>query len=150
MQTAAVIFFALLLASYSGPVSSQAPGQTTSSKPNKTAPQSNADRSAAEPGATSLSKLALPFKRAWQRLTEDAITLAPTLDSARIYLPLAGGRVFCLDRETGALLWSSEPGGIISAPAVANESAVYIVTRRIAEDGAESGGSLRAMDKATG
>src|SRR6185369_14692074 len=57
---------------------------------------------------------------------------------------------FCLDRETGSLLWSSEPGGIISAPVAATESAVYIVTRRVEEDGTEAGGSLRAVDKATG
>jgi outer membrane protein assembly factor BamB len=155
MQSVAAIFFSLSLILPSALSASQAPVQKPTGKPKQTATQPNAEQSTleqttAEPGATSTSKLALPFKRAWQRLTEDAITLAPTLDSARIYLPLAGGRVYCLDRETGALLWSSEPGGIISAPAAANESAVYIVTRRIAEDGAEAGGSLRAVDKVTG
>src|SRR5689334_17498392 len=47
----------------------------------------------AEAGATSTSRLALPFKRAWQYITNDALTVAPTLDETRIYLPLAGGRV---------------------------------------------------------
>jgi outer membrane protein assembly factor BamB len=104
----------------------------------------------AEAGATSTSKLALPFKRSWQHLTGNAVTLSPTLDSARIYLPLAGGRVFCLDRQTGSLLWSSEPGGIISAPIVSGENAIYVVTRKIAEGGSEAGASLSALDKATG
>lgn len=103
-----------------------------------------------EAGATSTSKLALPFKRSWQHLTEDAVTLSPTLDSAHIYLPLAGGRVFCLDRPTGSLLWSSEPGGIISAPIVSGEDNIYIVTRKIAEGGSEAGATLGAVDKATG
>jgi outer membrane protein assembly factor BamB len=104
----------------------------------------------AEAGATSTSKLALPFKRKWQHLTESAVTLPPTLDGARIYLPLAGGRVFCLDHQTGSLLWSSEPGGIISAPVVSGENSIYIVTRKIAEGGAEAGASLQALDKTTG
>ncbi len=122
----------------------------TTSKPPADANQPKQTTSVAEPGATSTSKLALPFKRAWQHLTDDAVTLAPTLDSAHIYLPLTGGRIYCLDRETGSLLWTSEPGGIISAPVASSENVVYIVTRRIAEDGTEAGGSLRAVDKATG
>ena len=112
--------------------------------------QAGAQDTRAEPGATSTSKLALPFKRSWQHLTENAVTLPPTLDSARIYLPLAGGRVFCLDRQTGSLLWSSDPGGIISAPIVSGDNSIYIVTRRIAESGAEAGASLQAVDKTTG
>lgn len=103
-----------------------------------------------EGGATSTSRLALPFKRAWQYLTNETTTLAPSIDDARIYLALAGGRVVCLDRETGSLRWTSDPGGIISAPAAAGENSVYIATLKIADDGSEAGGSLRAVDKATG
>jgi outer membrane protein assembly factor BamB len=104
----------------------------------------------AEAGATSSSRLALPFKRSWQYLTESAATLPPALDDARVYLPLAGGRVVCLNRQDGALLWSSEPGGIITTPVAAGEKALYVATRKIAEDGLEAGGSLRAIDKTTG
>lgn len=106
--------------------------------------------SIAEAGATSTSTLALPFKRTWQHLTDGATALSPTLDDTRIYLPLTGGRVSCLDRETGSLLWSSEPGGLITAPVAAGENSIYIATRNTGEDGAEAGGSMRAVDKATG
>jgi eukaryotic-like serine/threonine-protein kinase len=104
----------------------------------------------AEPGATSTSRLALPFKRAWQYLTNETSTLAPSIDDARIYLALVGGRVVCLDRETGSLRWTSDPGGIISAPVAVAENSVYIAALKIADDGSEAGGSLRAVDKATG
>ncbi|HSE37147.1 MAG TPA: PQQ-binding-like beta-propeller repeat protein, partial [Blastocatellia bacterium] len=104
----------------------------------------------AEAGATSTSRLALPFKRAWQYLTNDTSTLAPSMDDARIYLALAGGRVICLDRETGSLRWTSDPGGLISSPVAVGENSVYIATLKIADDGSEAGGSLRAVDKATG
>src|ERR1700720_62413 len=104
----------------------------------------------AEAGATSTSPLALPFKRAWQYLTDSASTLPPTVAGAYIYLPLTGGRVLCLDRETGALLWSSDPGGIISAPIAAAENSVFITTNKVGDDGSEAGGSLRAVDSATG
>src|SRR5882672_10732527 len=87
-----------------------------------------------EAGATSTSPLALPFKRAWQYLTNEASTLAPSVDDAHIYLPLAGGRVICLDRQTGSLLWTNEPGGIISAPVAVGENSVYIATHKLSDD----------------
>src|SRR5947209_19511686 len=110
MQIVALIIAALLLN-----WSASALAQSAGSSP----VQSKKDRAAAasqlaEPGAVSTSRLALPFKRAWQHLTDDAVTIPPTLDGARLYLPLTGGRVFCLDRDSGALLWSAEPGGLIS------------------------------------
>src|SRR5689334_4330685 len=115
------------------------------SKPPKATPDQ-----LAEPGAVSTSPLALPFKRVWQHLTDEATTLPPTLDGARIYLPLTGGRVFCLDRDTGALLWSAEPGGLVSAPVATSDTVVYIATRKLAADGSEAGASLRVVDKTTG
>jgi eukaryotic-like serine/threonine-protein kinase len=104
----------------------------------------------AENGATSTSRLALPFKRAWQYLTDGATTLAPSIDETRIYLPLAGGRVLCLDRSTGSLIWTGEPGGVVVAPVAVAENSVYIATNKFADDGSEAGGSLRAVDKTTG
>jgi len=103
-----------------------------------------------EAGATSTSHLALPFKRVWQYLTDSSSTLAPSVDDSRIYLALAGGRVICLDRESGTLLWTSEPGGMIVAPVAIGENSVFIASQRISDDGSEGGGSLRAVDKATG
>jgi outer membrane protein assembly factor BamB len=103
-----------------------------------------------EAGATSTSHLALPFKRAWQYLTDSASTLAPSVDDLHIYLPLTGGRVICLDRQSGSLLWTSEPGGIVSAPVAVGENSVYIATHKLSDDGSEAGGSLHAVDKGTG
>ena len=104
----------------------------------------------AEAGATSTSPLSFPFKRAWQYLTDSASTLPPTIAGARIFLPLSGGRVLCLDRDTGTLLWSSDPGGVISAPIEVAGNSVFIATNRVADDGSEAGGSLRAVDSSTG
>ena len=104
----------------------------------------------AEGGATSTSHLALPFKRLWKYLTDEASSLSPSIDSERIYLPLAGGRVVCLDRESGSLRWIADPGGIISSPVAVGEHSVFIATQKLADDGSEAGGSLRAIDKNTG
>jgi outer membrane protein assembly factor BamB len=109
----------------------------------------SAQESGAEAGASSTSRLALPFKRAWL-YADDLTTLAPALDEARVYLPLVGGRVVCLERETGARLWLSESGGIISAPVALGETSVFIAARKLAEDGSEAGASIRAVDKVTG
>jgi outer membrane protein assembly factor BamB len=136
-----------LLVNFSAQALAQSAGQSpVQAKPAKAPAQDQL----AEPGAVSTSRLALPFKRAWQHLTDDAMTIQPTLDGARIYMPLTGGRVFCLDRDTGALLWSAEPGGMISAPIAVSDNVIYIATRKLADDGSEAGASLRVVDKTTG
>jgi outer membrane protein assembly factor BamB len=124
-----------------------------SARPQSPAPsgakKSEAQEGLAEAGATSTSSLALPFKRAWL-YADDLTTLAPALDEARVYLPLVGGRVVCLERDSGARLWLSESGGHISAPVSLGQAAVYIAARKLAEDGSEAGASIRAVDKLTG
>ena len=101
-------------------------------------------------GLISKSLLAQPFTRLWQYLTDAAVAIPPALDSRRVYLALAGGRVVCLDRETGSLLWSSEPGGVISGAFALGEEVLYIASHRVGEDRSEAGASLRALDRETG
>lgn len=159
MQSTALILLIVSLASLGSTAArnryahkadgSQSEQKSESARPDRTA-KANAQQPAAEAGAVSASRLAMPFKLQWRHLTEDAITLPPSIDEMRIYLPLAGGRVFCLDRESGELLWSADPGGLISAPVAVSEKAAYIAARKIAEDGSEAGASLRAVDKTTG
>lgn len=144
MRILSLIIAALLL-TFSAQAFAQSAGQSPAPSPKSKAPDQ-----LAEPGAVSTSRLALPFKRAWLHLTDDAMTIQPTLDGARIYLPLTGGRVFCLDRTSGALLWSAEPGGLISASIAVGDKVIYVVTRKLAADGSEAGASLHAIDKTTG
>jgi outer membrane protein assembly factor BamB len=98
----------------------------------------------------SKSLLAQPFTRLWQYLTDGAVAIPPALDSRRVYLALTGGRVVCLARDTGTLLWSSEPGGIISGAFAVGDDVLYIPSHRVSEDRSEAGASLRALDKETG
>src|SRR5215218_3188900 len=74
---------------------SQTGQQPQAQKPDQPV-KTTAQQPVAEAGAVSTSRLALPFKPAWRHLTQDAITLPPSVDDARIYLPLTGGRVFSL------------------------------------------------------
>src|SRR5262245_33768471 len=108
----------------------------------------------AEAGATAGSVLGLPFKRAWEYLTDRTILLAPTVDGDRIYQPLREGRVICLDRRSGHLLWSSDSGGRLTAPVAASSpeaaGAIFITSEKINDDGATLSGSIRALDPATG
>ncbi len=123
-----------------------------SSAPNKTSQDKkplDKEELVAEGGAVSTSKLALPFKKLWQYLDE-VTTLAPTVDEGRIYLPLTGGRVIALERETGARVWMNESGGMISAPVATSDQIVYIASRKFAEDGTEAGAAIRAVEKTTG
>jgi outer membrane protein assembly factor BamB len=108
------------------------------------------EETVAEGGAVTASRLGMPFKRQWQYLTDNATTLSPTLDQDRIYIPLRDGSVICLERETGSLLWSTEPGGALEAPVAVGEKALYITSDRIRGEGTQTGGALRALDPATG
>jgi outer membrane protein assembly factor BamB len=147
---ALLLFFALPLALKAmQEVSPQTAKPNTSRQDQANGEKNRAQEMVAEAGASSTSKLALPFKRAWL-YADDLTTLAPALDEARVYLPLTGGRVVCLERETGARLWSSESGGLISAPVAIGQTAVFIAARKLAEDGSEAGASIRAVDKVTG
>ncbi|MBI3653369.1 MAG: PQQ-binding-like beta-propeller repeat protein [Acidobacteria bacterium] len=127
----------------------QAKKSQTVGRPSTKARRPAPSTAVAEAGAVSHSPLALPFKRAWF-YADDITTLATTADEARIYLPLVAGRVVCLERETGARVWLSEPGGVICAPVAIGDKVVYIASRKLAEDGSEAGAALRAVDKITG
>jgi outer membrane protein assembly factor BamB len=151
MRSIALLSFALMLLTLtldkapacSAPAAQRAKRKTEGERPAQ-------DEAVAEAGATSLSRLALPFKRSWQYLTDGVAPISATLDGERVYLPLVDGRLISLDRETGSLLWSSEPGGMITAPIAVSEKAAYVATRKVSQDGSESGGRLQALDKATG
>lgn len=88
----------------------------------------------------------LSFKKAWEYRTADALALPAAVDGSRVFLPLNGGRVVCLDRLTGSLLWSSEPGGSITQEIAVSEKLMYVATRKEPD----ATGSLRALDKETG
>jgi outer membrane protein assembly factor BamB len=110
--------------------------------------------SVAEGGATSKSLLALPFKSSWLYLTKSTILLAPTVDGGRIYQPLQEGRIVCLDRQSGSLLWSSDSGGRVTAPIATAEyeagTVIFVASEKLADGAGSSSGLLRALDPATG
>src|SRR5262249_52785033 len=94
--------------------------QSAKTAPAKTGPART--YAVAEGGATSKSVLALPFKRSWEYLTDWMILVPPTVDGDRVYQPLQEGRVICLDRRSGSLLWSTESGGRVTAPVAISRS----------------------------
>jgi outer membrane protein assembly factor BamB len=80
------------------------------------------------------------------------IMLAPTIDGDKVYQPLQEGRVVCLDRRSGSLLWSSDSGGRVTAPVAISTTerpSVLFVTSEVS-NGGSSGGLLRALDPSTG
>lgn len=104
----------------------------------------------AEMGATSKSELALPFLPSWRYLTDAPIEFPIALDADRIYVPLARGRLVCLDRKSGSLLWGSDLGGQITAPPVLFDKRLYVATSHTESDGGSVAGTLRQIDNSTG
>jgi outer membrane protein assembly factor BamB len=156
-----LILSVTVLAQVSGPQAQQTPPD------DKDKSQTHRGRNRdlrAESGATSQSTLALPFKRAWEYLTSNAVdlptsqghmeTFQPSLDGGRVYLPLPNplpkGEVICLDRRSGSLLWSTDLGGWISVPIAVGKRAIYLVTEKPSADQSQSGGSISALDPITG
>lgn len=86
------------------------------------------------------------FKKAWEYRSGDALAVPPAVEGGRVFLALSGGRVVCLDRLTGSLLWSSDPGGSITQEIAVAEKVAYVATRKEPD----ATGSLRALDKETG
>jgi outer membrane protein assembly factor BamB len=149
MLKQAIAIVILLIAPDSRSIASGCRQQDNSSE-KKAAAKTEQAAPLIEGTTVSSSRLALPFKRSWQYLTDSAAMLPPTLDALRIYLPLSGGRVVCLNLDTGSLFWSTEAGGVISAPIAVGEKAAYIVARKTTDDGTDAGAYLRAVDKETG
>jgi outer membrane protein assembly factor BamB len=81
-------------------------------------------------------------------LTDRATPLPATAASGRVFLPLAGGQVSCLELKTGALLWSSELGGQITSSLALGKDVVIVSTSASLETNPR--GSLRALDAETG
>ena len=136
------------LQSQSAQSTSSAPQTRSAGQPRNGDRSSNSETPIRRP--TSKSILAQPLKRSWQYLTDGAVALPPAVDSSRVYLALAEGRLVCLEVESGSLLWSSDPGGVITSPIAVGDNALYIATRKIADDGSDAGASLRSVDKMTG
>ena len=121
-----------------------------SRKSGETGNDSQEETGAAEFGAVSTSRLALPFKQAWQYLTDAEMAFRPSVDETRVYLPLEGGRIVCLDRHTGALFWSSDLGGTISGPVTIGPGNLFVASQKENKDQGGSTGLLRALDASTG
>jgi outer membrane protein assembly factor BamB len=96
----------------------------------------------------------MPFKRSWEYLTDSMILLPPTVNGDKIYQPLQEGRVVCLDRRSGSLLWSTDSGGRVTAPVAVSRSdgprVVLVASEMLVRDGTSSSGLLRSLDSTTG
>jgi outer membrane protein assembly factor BamB len=97
----------------------------------------------------SKSPLALPFKNKWEYLTDELIIASPVMDDSNIYLPLADGRIQCLGRNTGSLIWTSDTGAVISSqPLLVNNSLLVSLARK--DEKQTPSGIIKALDKSTG
>ncbi|MBI4887184.1 MAG: PQQ-binding-like beta-propeller repeat protein [Acidobacteria bacterium] len=80
----------------------------------------------------------VPFEQAWTLTLPSAPSAPGPLDRERLYVPLREGRLVALRRETGLLEWTRDIE--VTMTPEAGGDALFLV----------SGGSLRALDAATG
>lgn len=93
-----------------------------------------------------------PLSLRWQYDSLQTLNLTPAVTPDRIYLPLGGGSLICLQPLDGALSWKAEVGGEISAPPIADVRGVYLSTT-IGDDPRKivvSKGAVRALSKDSG
>lgn len=78
---------------------------------------------------------------AWRFPTGGAVISSPAISGNRVYVGSGDGKLYALDRESGALAWTYQTDGAIhSSPAVSGGS-VYFTSRS---------GRIYALDAATG
>lgn len=96
--------------------------------------------------------LSQPLTVKWLYASELTINLTPTTDGERIYLPLAAGLLVSLRAADGQLLWKADLGGELSSSPIADESAVYVASEAVGEQGnaPRAIGALRALGREGG
>lgn len=96
--------------------------------------------------------LSQPLTVKWLYASELTINLTPATDGERIYLPLAAGLLVSLRAADGQLLWKADLGGELSSSPIADESAVYVASEAVGEQGnaPRAIGALRALGREGG
>lgn len=87
------------------------------------------------------------YTRIWKYETPALAGLSAGADGGIVAVPLADGRIVALNPDDGSLLWSTDLGGIMSAPPLVTTNAVYVSTSR---EGVPLEGVLRSLDRSTG
>lgn len=72
------------------------------------------------------------------------------VDDTNVYAVTAEDRVLALDRKSGAVAWTSEPGGNIAAPIRPFNSSLIVVSRTASSDGKPRASYIRSISKSTG
>ena len=72
------------------------------------------------------------------------------VDDTNVYAVTAEDRVLALDRKSGEVAWTSEPGGNITMPIRPFNSSLIVVSRTASSDGKPRASYVRSISKATG
>ncbi len=94
--------------------------------------------------------LSQPLTVKWRYDSDQTTDLTPATDRNRVYLPLIGGSIVCLNANNGQLHWKSDEGGAISASPAVDERSVYVATQPETTADTQYRGALRALSKETG
>src|SRR6266568_1350392 len=100
--------------------------------------------------STNQIALSQPLTVKWRYDSDQTTDLTPATDGNRVYLPLIGGSIVCLNANNGQLHWKSDEGGAISASPAVDERSVYVATQPENTIDAQYRGALRALSKETG
>src|SRR2546427_3627992 len=100
--------------------------------------------------STNQVALSQPLTVKWRYDSNQTTDLTPATDGNRVYLPLIGGSIVCLNANNGQLHWKSDEGGAISASPAVDERSVYVATQPENTADAQYRGALRALSKETG
>ncbi|HSR34042.1 MAG TPA: PQQ-binding-like beta-propeller repeat protein [Anaerolineae bacterium] len=65
-------------------------------------------------------------KPGWPFETESAIWASPLVDGGRVYVAAMDHRLYCLDAETGELIWEQDVGAAMAAPPILEDGILYV------------------------
>lgn len=72
------------------------------------------------------------------------------IDDSNVYAVDSGNRVLALDRKSGAVVWTSEPGGSVTSPIRSVNSSIIFVSKTSSPDGRAAASYVRSLSKFTG
>lgn len=72
------------------------------------------------------------------------------VDDTSVYGVTAEERVVALDRKSGEVIWTSEPGGGVALPIRSFNSSLIVVSKTASPDGKPRASFIRSISKATG
>ena len=86
----------------------------------------------------------------WSFREPVSVTGGLLLDDVNVYAVTAEDRLLALERKSGEVVWTTEPGGSVALPIRSFNSSLIVISRTASSDGKPRASYIRSISKTTG